>query len=180
MLSYNICWTVHVDFKVWRSPWLSSGSVIAVGSKIRGFKPDRIRLIFRATKSTARLPYEEKWSRRSHVITLYDMLHKHTNMKEILSRQNTGAISRKVSLASLLDVPSGNCQRVLANESEITRNQMGRTINQKWSQCKGCLMRPPHNSNNNSKVWKMALVRFFSMYIGFPCQSSVHQCSMLV
>jgi hypothetical protein len=38
----------------------SRGSVLAFGTQVRGFKPDRSRRIFRAKKSSARLPSEGK------------------------------------------------------------------------------------------------------------------------
>jgi hypothetical protein len=37
------------------------------------------------------------------------------------------AISRKISPASLLDIPANNCQRALVDESGVIRNQMGCT-----------------------------------------------------
>jgi hypothetical protein len=40
-------------------------------------------------------------------------------MKEILRRQNSAAISRQVSPASLLDVSAGSFQRALVNESGL-------------------------------------------------------------
>ena len=42
--------------------WLrwSRGSVLAFSTKVRGFKPGRSRRIFRAKKSSARLPSEGK------------------------------------------------------------------------------------------------------------------------
>ena len=45
-------------------------SLLAYGTKVRGFKPGRSRQIFRAKKSSARLPSEGKESRRSHVADL--------------------------------------------------------------------------------------------------------------
>jgi len=48
----------------------SRGSVLAFGTQIRGFSLGRSRRIFRAKKSSARLPSEGKSSRRSHVAAL--------------------------------------------------------------------------------------------------------------
>lgn len=45
------------------------------------------------------------------------------NYKKILHKQNSAAISRQVSHASLPDVSFGNCQRVLVDESEMIRIQ---------------------------------------------------------
>jgi len=45
-------------------------SVLASGTQDRGFKPGRIRRIFRAKKSLARIPSEGKQSRLSHVADL--------------------------------------------------------------------------------------------------------------
>ena len=42
-----------------RLQW-SRGSVLAVSTQVRGFKPGRSRRIFRAKKSSARLPSEGK------------------------------------------------------------------------------------------------------------------------
>jgi hypothetical protein len=50
----------------------SRGSVLAIGTHVRGFKPGRSRRIFRAKISSARLPSEGKQSRLSHVV-LYGM-----------------------------------------------------------------------------------------------------------
>jgi hypothetical protein len=38
----------------------SRGSLLALGTQVRGFKPGRSRRIFRAKKSSARLPSERK------------------------------------------------------------------------------------------------------------------------
>jgi hypothetical protein len=45
-------------------------SMLASGTHVRGFKPGRSRLIFRAKKSSACLPLERKLSRLSHVAAL--------------------------------------------------------------------------------------------------------------
>jgi hypothetical protein len=50
----------------------SRGSVLDFGTLVRGFNPGRIRRIFRAKKSSSRLPSEGKKSRLSHVV-LYGM-----------------------------------------------------------------------------------------------------------
>ena len=42
--------------------------MLATGTRVRGFNPGRSRRIFRAKKSSARLPLEG--SRRSHVVNL--------------------------------------------------------------------------------------------------------------
>ena len=56
----------HIDAE---NPWVVSGysgfgdlevSVLAFGTQVRGFKPGRSRRIFRAKKSSARLPSEGK------------------------------------------------------------------------------------------------------------------------
>jgi hypothetical protein len=54
------------------------------------------------------------------------MLMNPANVKEILCRQNSAAISRQVSPASLIDVPAGKCQRALVEELGMTINQMGK------------------------------------------------------
>jgi hypothetical protein len=43
-----------------RRRW-SRGSVLAFGTQVRGFAPGRNRRIFRAKKSSARLPSEGNW-----------------------------------------------------------------------------------------------------------------------
>jgi len=40
--------------------WWSRGSVLAFGTQVHGFAPGRSRRIFRAKKSSARLPSEGK------------------------------------------------------------------------------------------------------------------------
>ena len=50
---------VDVNLKQERLRW-SRGSVLAFGTQVRGFAPGRSRRIFRAKKSSARLPSEEK------------------------------------------------------------------------------------------------------------------------
>ena len=56
--------------KIKRLRW-SRGSVLAFSTEVRGFKPGRSRRIFRAKKSSARLPSEGKKSRWSHVVDLW-------------------------------------------------------------------------------------------------------------
>ena len=56
-------------YKIKRLRW-SRDSVLAFSTQVRGFKPGRSRRIFRAKKSSARLPSEVKESRRSHVVDL--------------------------------------------------------------------------------------------------------------
>jgi len=48
----------------------SRGSVLAFNTQVREFKQSRSRRIFRAKKSSARLPSERKQSSRSHVVDL--------------------------------------------------------------------------------------------------------------
>jgi hypothetical protein len=48
----------------------SRSSVLAFGTQVCGFAPGRSRRIFRAKKSSARLPSEKKLSRWSHVVAL--------------------------------------------------------------------------------------------------------------
>jgi hypothetical protein len=50
----------------------SRSSILAFGTQVRGFKLGRSRRIFRAKKSSARLPSGGKYSRLSHVV-LYGM-----------------------------------------------------------------------------------------------------------
>ena len=47
----------YLNISVYR--W-SRGSVLAFSTQVRGFKPGRDRRIFRAKKSSAHLPLEEK------------------------------------------------------------------------------------------------------------------------
>jgi len=56
---------------------------------------------------------------------IYCMLKNPSSMKEILRRQNSAAISRQVSHASLLEISANNCQRALVDTSERIRNQTG-------------------------------------------------------
>jgi hypothetical protein len=55
--SYLLCYNLLINSK-----WLrwSRGSVLAFGTQVRGFAPGRSRWIFRAKKSSARLPSEGK------------------------------------------------------------------------------------------------------------------------
>jgi hypothetical protein len=50
----------------------------------------------------------------------------HMNVKEIVGRQNSSAIFHQVSLALLLDISAGNCQRALVDKSGMIRNQTGK------------------------------------------------------
>jgi hypothetical protein len=45
-------------------------------------------------------------------------------MKEIVRKQNSTAIFRQVSPASLIDFSTGNCKRALVDESGMIRTQM--------------------------------------------------------
>jgi hypothetical protein len=78
------------------------------------------------------------------------MLKNPLSMKGIFHRKNETAISRQVSPASLVDVSAGNCLGALVDKLGMIRIRWGRTIDQKWSQCMGHLVRSPRNSNNNS------------------------------
>ena len=49
---------VKLDFICGRRFRWSRGSVLAFGTQVRGFRPGRSRRIFRAKKSSARLPSE--------------------------------------------------------------------------------------------------------------------------
>jgi hypothetical protein len=69
-------------------------------------------------------------------------------MKETLRRQNFSAISRQISPVSLLDISAGHCRTALVDESEWIEMKWGSTTDQKWSRCKGCLVRQPHGSND--------------------------------
>jgi hypothetical protein len=62
-------------------------------------------------------------------------------MKEILRRQNSSAIYHHVLPASLIEVSFSNFQRWM--NQELSELKWGRIIDQKWSQCKGRLVRPP-------------------------------------
>jgi hypothetical protein len=46
------------------------------------------------------------------------MLKNATDVKEILYRQNSAAISHQISPDSLIDFSAGNCQRVLVDKSD--------------------------------------------------------------
>jgi hypothetical protein len=58
-------------------------------------------------------------------------------MEEILSRQNSTAISCQVSPASLLDVSAGYRQSALVDKLRMKEIRWGRTIDHKWSLRKG-------------------------------------------
>ena len=60
-LSKNPSFNVpHKLFVQLQRLWWSRGSVLAFSTQVRGFKPGRIRRIFRAKKSSPRLPSEGK------------------------------------------------------------------------------------------------------------------------
>jgi hypothetical protein len=104
----------------------------------------------RAIHIWARLPSEEKWSRRLRVVRFYSMLKIPANMKEILRRQNYTDIPLQVSLLRYY-VPL----LVIARElwwmnQEWLDLRWGSAVDQKWSQCRGPLARPPGKSNNSS------------------------------
>jgi hypothetical protein len=86
-------------------------NVIAIGPKVRGFKPGQRRL-----KSATLLLRRE--SRRLHVVRFYGMLKNPIGMKEIFCRQEFNAIS---SASLLMTVLVKDCQRALVNKSEIIR-----------------------------------------------------------
>jgi hypothetical protein len=65
--STAIMWDCYSTIE--RPRW-SRGSVLAFGTQVCGFAPGQSHQIFRAKISSARLPSEEKYSRRSHVIAL--------------------------------------------------------------------------------------------------------------
>jgi hypothetical protein len=48
-------------------------SVLAIGPKVRGFKPGRGRWVFKCYKNAARLPSEAKLNHRSPVVRFYGM-----------------------------------------------------------------------------------------------------------
>jgi hypothetical protein len=55
----------------YRLRW-SRGSVLAFGTQVRGFKPDRTRRIFKGQKSSARLPSEGNVADLRHVKDLHN------------------------------------------------------------------------------------------------------------
>jgi hypothetical protein len=106
-------------------PWWSSGIVLAIGPNVRGFKPSRGRWIFKVYKILSTTSFGAAVKMSAHVVRFYSVLRKDTSMKEILCRQNPRKFLRQVSPTSLLDVFIGTCRRVLVDESEVIRNEMG-------------------------------------------------------
>jgi hypothetical protein len=78
--------------------------------------------ILRAIKIHCTTSIEGEVSSRPHVIRFYGILNNSTGVKEVPRRQNSVAIFRHISSASLLDVSDGNCQRALVDESGLIRN----------------------------------------------------------
>jgi hypothetical protein len=79
------------------------------------------------------------------------MIKNPASMKEILRSQNSSAISRQVSSASLLNISGGNYQRALVDDSGMIITQMGKhnrseIVAVQWTLC----TIPPCNSNNNA------------------------------
>jgi hypothetical protein len=68
------------------------------------------------------------------------------SMKEILHKEDSTAISHQVSPALLLVVCASNFTRSVVDESGMILTQMGSTVDQKWSKCKGRLVCLPCNS----------------------------------
>jgi len=73
--------------------------VLASGTRIRGFKPGRSRRIFRAKKSSARVPSEGNYSRRSHVVNL-------RNVKEPKSDVEVATFGKILGNLSPIVLPS--------------------------------------------------------------------------
>jgi hypothetical protein len=76
----------------------------------------------------------------------------------ILRRQNSQAISRQVSPASLVHVSDGNCQVTPVVESVMDSD--GNEQDHKWSQYKGRLVRQNRASNNNAANHKPKSLRW--------------------
>jgi hypothetical protein len=75
-------------------------SMLTSSTQVRGFKPGRSRRIFRATKSSACLPSEGKYSRLSHVAALRHVKELSNYMAVGLSSYISSAISRRKLLLS--------------------------------------------------------------------------------
>jgi hypothetical protein len=117
--------------------------VLAVGPKFAGSNPTEDDASLRQIKIRSTTSFGGKVKPLVHVIRSYGMVKIPTSMKEILRRQNLSAISSPSFPASLLDVSAGNFQRALVNKLGTIRKADGeRTIDYKWSKCKGHLVRP--------------------------------------
>jgi hypothetical protein len=102
---------LHDDYR----PRWSSGSVLATGPKVRGFKPGRGRWILRVIQSAERLPSEGKQSRQSHVIDLRHVKEPYAHDRcssakfsgHVSHPRFTCSATRRCLLALLTDVPCG-------------------------------------------------------------------------
>jgi hypothetical protein len=117
--------------------------VLAVGPKFAGSNPTEDDASLRQIKIRSTTSFGGKVKPLVHVIRSYGVVKIPTSMEEILRWQNLAAISLPSFPASLLDVV-GNFQRALVNKLGTIRKAGGeRTIDYKWSKCKGHLVRPP-------------------------------------
>jgi hypothetical protein len=132
-----------------RLQW-SSGSVLAIGPKIRGFKPEDDGFLM-AIKSVAGLP---SVPRRE----VYSMLKNPTSIKELLRRKIfSGHFSPFSCFAT-------RCRsRALVENQEWLELIWGRTTDQKWSLCKGRHVRPSHTNNSNVTTGGTYSYRCFKM-----------------
>jgi hypothetical protein len=95
-------------------------SALAVGSKVRGFKPGRGRLIF---NGTAYFGGEVKTLVPSRKILRH--VKKPYEYDRDTSKAKSTVISFQASPSTLPDISVGYCQRALVDESEMFRTQMG-------------------------------------------------------
>jgi hypothetical protein len=85
-LDLGIRWGLVVSLVAFDSLMVS---VLAIGSKVRGFKPGGGRWVFKGYKKAARLPSEAKLNHRSPVVRFYGMWRSLQIWKEILLSQNS-------------------------------------------------------------------------------------------
>jgi hypothetical protein len=106
----------NIIIKISVSPTLSGlvVSVLATGPKVRGVKPGQGRWILREIKSTAHLPSEGKYSRRSHVIDLRHVKEPYEHDMCLLAKFSSHVSHPRFTcsatrclLALLTDVPGG-------------------------------------------------------------------------
>jgi hypothetical protein len=117
---------------------------LPLNPRLTGLNPAEDDEFLRTIKFLTTTSFEGKWSRQSHVVKFYGMLMNPMRMKRYLVGKILRSFLLQVSPASLPDVSAVYYQRTLVDETGIIIKSGGDTIDQKWSRCKGRLMRQPY------------------------------------
>jgi hypothetical protein len=113
--------------------------VLAIGPKVRGFKPGRGRWILRAINIPSISFFEGKYSHRPHVVRFYGMLKNPAEYDRDSSSAKFSAISRQVSPCFDTRCLWWSLPEISGRWMIITRMGNAQWII-KWSQCMGHLL----------------------------------------